>query len=507
VPGRGPSHPAGSDRIASIPLLNPNPIIEVSSAGDVTFCNQAARTLAAELGAKGPAAFLPETLPDILEVLKRGERTAFLREVKVGAAIFAESIYIAPEFNAVRIYAVDITERRRAQEALRESEERFRGVFAASPIGMAVADRDGRLLNVNPALCILLGYSEPELLKLSFRDITYPEDVGESRRFMQALADGTVPGSRIEKRYRTKQGGEVWASTTATTIGVGAGGAVRGLVMIEDITERRQAEQARRESERRLRDAQALGRIGSWEFILGTRTIAWSEETFALYERDPAKGPPTEGEEAGYYEREQAARLRELAARVIADGTPAECDLEAELPSGRTAYFHMTMRPLTDSAGRVISVYGTVQDITERKRAEQGLRESEERFRALYAGIADAVLVHRLTPDGRPGRIVEANDVACRMLGHPRDELVGTKVTDLSAYSLASDSQGIVEQLRSGKDVLFQRVLVARGGRQLFVEVHARMFTYDGEPAVISVLRDVTDRSLSSPAQTPDPKS
>jgi len=128
-----------------------------------------------------------------------------------------------------------------------------------------------------------------------------------------------------------------------------------------------------RESAERLREAQAMGRIGSWEFDIGNRTIRWSDQTYELYERDPALGPPTPEEEATYYSPEQAKVLREYARRAIEEGEEFEYDLQAKLPGGRTTHFAATMRPIKDENGRVSKLFGTVQDITERKRAEEKL--------------------------------------------------------------------------------------------------------------------------------------
>jgi putative nucleotidyltransferase with HDIG domain/PAS domain S-box-containing protein len=141
----------------------------------------------------------------------------------------------------------------------------------------------------------------------------------------------------------------------------------------QEIAERRRAEEALRDSEVRLKEAQVLGRIGNWEFDLDNQTIKWSDQTFKLYERDPALGPPTVEEEAAYYSPEQAARLHEYARLAVQQGQAFEYDLEARLPSGRIAHFTATMRPIKDERGRIVKLFGTVQDITERKQREREL--------------------------------------------------------------------------------------------------------------------------------------
>jgi len=173
------------------------------------------------------------------------------------------------------------------------------------------------------------------------------------------------------------------------------------IASVGEIVARVRTEQALRESEVRLKDAQALGLIGSWEFDVESGKIAWSDQTYKLYERDPALGPPTAEEEATYYSPEQASRLREYARRAIAEEADFRYDLEADLPSGRHVFYSAIMHPIKDAHGRVVKLFGTVQDITERKRMEEELRrystnlerlvlerttklaESEKRFREL----------------------------------------------------------------------------------------------------------------------------
>jgi PAS domain S-box-containing protein len=131
----------------------------------------------------------------------------------------------------------------------------------------------------------------------------------------------------------------------------------------------------------------------------------------------------------------------------------------------------------------------------ERRRAEQALRESEERFRVLYASIIDAVLVHRVATDGRPGLIVEANDAAARLLGYSRAEMLTKSIADVSIPLPGPDPRSIATRLPSGRGALFELVFTAKDGRHVFAEVHAGSLAHDGKDAVLYVIRDVTERN------------
>lgn len=133
---------------------------------------------------------------------------------------------------------------------LREGEQRFRRIFDAGPLGMALVDRDYRFTRVNARFCEMLGYTEAELAQATFPQITHPDDVEKDVTLAEHVFDGEIPFYQIEKRYLTKTGESLWASLTATVIRNESGEPLYGLAMVEDITERRRAEDALLESER-----------------------------------------------------------------------------------------------------------------------------------------------------------------------------------------------------------------------------------------------------------------
>jgi PAS domain S-box-containing protein len=135
------------------------------------------------------------------------------------------------------VSAQDLSEQRKAEASLRESEERFRRVFEEGPLGLALVGKDYRFEKVNNALCKMTGYDEAELVQMSFVDITHKDDVRTDVDLAEQLFKREIPFYRIQKRYVKKSGETIWINLTASMIHASNGESLHGLAMIEDITE------------------------------------------------------------------------------------------------------------------------------------------------------------------------------------------------------------------------------------------------------------------------------
>ena len=149
----------------------------------------------------------------------------------------------------------DITERKQAEDALHESEERFKDAFQYSAIGMALVSLEGKCLKVNSKLCSILGYSEDELLARTIQDITHPDDLDIDLNYLNQLLSGEIKSYTMEKRYFNKEGKIVWAFLAVALATNHAGAPQYFISQINDITERKQSEVALRESEALYRQA------------------------------------------------------------------------------------------------------------------------------------------------------------------------------------------------------------------------------------------------------------
>src|SRR5215217_1515337 len=147
----------------------------------------------------------------------------------------------------------DVTERKKFESALRESEQRFRGSFERAATGMALVGTDGRFLRVNRSLCEILGYTERELLRKTFQEITHPDDLDADLDQVRRMLDGEIRTYQMEKRYFHKEGHVVWALLSASVVHDEEDEPLYFICQIQDVSERKKVEKAIIESEERFR--------------------------------------------------------------------------------------------------------------------------------------------------------------------------------------------------------------------------------------------------------------
>jgi PAS domain S-box-containing protein len=165
---------------------------------------------------------------------------------KAGARIPVEVtstvLYEGDRIVGVQALLRDLRESQRAQRALRESEERFRGAFEAAPIGMALTSIDGRWLKVNDAFCEIVGYTAAELLTMSFQEITHPDDLAEDVSLGGLVVAGELPSLQLDKRFVRKDGSPVWTHLSVSVIRAEDGSPAYSVAQILDIDERKRRE-------------------------------------------------------------------------------------------------------------------------------------------------------------------------------------------------------------------------------------------------------------------------
>ena len=424
-----------------------------------------------------------------------GEGTEVQGRRNDGSA-FPVEVYLSPlqTSRGAEVLATvrDITQRREAEEALRQSEERFRNVFDKSPLGIALVDPNYRFVSVNAALCRMVGYSEEELVGSSPLEFTHPDDREAASRFEQSLVKREISFYKMEKRFVKRNGEIIWTTLTASALRDGEGRLLYVLGMLEDITARRQAEDAVRESEERFRNVFEKSPLG----------LALIQPDYRL-----SKVNASLCRMSGYSESELTGmspfditfpedRERTLVlARRLFDGEIPSYQVEKRYvkKNGEIMWATMSATVVRDGQGRMLYGLGALQDITERKHAQEALLRSEERFRGLIEqGPLGITLVDRQF------RLLKVNAALCDMLGYTEVELTGKTPLAFTHPDDRPSTTELTERLFQLECPIrrMEKRYVRKNGEVIWGSVSASVIrNQQGKPIyAMGMIEDITER-------------
>jgi len=446
--------------------------------------------------------FLDLTHPDDLELTREHLDKLLKREIPIYQIEKryikkgGEIIWVRVTLSAVRdsqgklLYLVsmieDITESKRAQERLRESEERFRAVFENAAIGIDVVDSNGRFLQVNRSLAEMLGYTEDELLNLTIFDVSHPDDVDVSRIKHEKMVNGETESYRFEKRYMRKSGDILWADVSVSAVRGPDGAYVATVGVIADITNRKQAETELQKSNDLLRAIiEAAPTAIAGLDLDGNVQLVWNPaaEKMLGWRAEEVMGRLLPSVPAESQEEFRGFRERIRSGKTL-DGV----EVRRKKRDGTLIDYSIYASPLHDAECRITGNICVLVDITDRKRAEQALRASEEKYRTLFEESIDGVYSVL-----RDGRITDANASFCDVFGYTREAMIGKDMHEL--YVDPADRQRFQKEIEKrgfAKD--YEVKLRKRDGTQVDCQLTSSAhFGRDG--SIIGyrgILRDMT---------------
>ncbi len=382
----------------------------------------------------------------------------------------------------------DITEQKIIEKELKESEERFRSTFEQAAVGIAHVAPDGGLIRINQRFCNIVGYTREELLERTFQDITHPDDVDRDVGFLRRMISGDLNTHSIEKRYYRKDGTVVWVNLTTTLLRDQNNKPKYFISVIEDISNRKKAEETLKRTQFSVdRSVDAVyWMVPDAKFLdvneAACRSLGYSKEellNMTVHDVDP--NFPAEVWQAHWEE------LRRKGSFII--------ESKHKTKDGRIFPVEIAINYLKIDGKEYNCAFA--RDITDRKRAEEALKESEEKFRNVAEQSPNMIFINKR------GRIVYVNNRCEEILGYNKEEFYSP---DFDFFKLIAPEyiQMVKEKYDKhlkGEDVEpYEYALLARDGKKIEGIINTKIIQYEGENSLLGIITDITERKRAEEA-------
>ncbi|WP_325331539.1 PAS domain S-box protein [Sulfuricella sp.] len=396
--------------------------------------------------------------------------------------------------------AVTMPTRRQFRRALAENEARLREITATLAEAVFVIDTRGYIVFVNPETERLLGWPEGELIgqhahnKFHYREADGLPIPVCNCPISRALDAGRIYRGETEMFWR-KDGTHVPVEVSVSPI-VREGKMAGAVVAFSDISERKQIQERLLRNTAQLTEAQHLAHLGSWELDLASNALDWSEEIYRIFEIDPAVFGASYDAFLNAIHPEDRERVHRIYSESVANRVPYSTEHRLLFPDGQIKFVLERGETFYDAESRPLRSVGTVQDITERKQAEEAHLHAEALIHMVFDNVADAILIHDL----HDGRFLEANQVACERLGYSREELLRLSPPDINSPEGTEKCAERGRRLLADGRITFETTHISKDGREIPVEVSSRLIDFNGKPATLSAVRDTTQRKAAQEA-------
>ncbi len=370
-------------------------------------------------------------------------------QTQLGKAINVEFVSNAYQVDGTEIIQCnirDITERKQAEEALRESETRFATIFHASPTAIALTRlQDNQLIDVNQAWLDLTGYHKEEAIGKNVQDLNLwinPEDRGQ---LIQALSErGTIEKFEFQLRRKSGEAADLLFSAEMIVLA----GETYMLSMAVDISERKQAEEMLKLSQAALNKAQQVAHLGSWKWHIQSNQLEWSDEMYRIFgiDQETFSGDLSDVISRAIHPNDRA-KVEQSNLAIINDSQPQPLEYRVIWPDGSIRVVWAEAGELIlDQAGNPAFLTGIAQDITERRMYREALRESTERFKAIFFQSPIAIELFDAN-----GLLVESNPKCLELFGV-------SDIQHVKGFNLFDDPNipiTEIEKLKKGQQISF----------------------------------------------------
>jgi PAS domain S-box-containing protein len=384
----------------------------------------------------------------------------------------------------------DITERKRAEAEIAKRGAMLRQIMDTASVAIGLVDKTGRITHANRRMAEMFGWTLEELFGREYVELVHPSERESGRKNMLALLASEIPSVDLERLYWRRDGSSFWGHLTCRRFYDVHGNELGLIGVIVDITKRKQAEDALRNSERMLQtiidtEPDCIKLIDE-----ESRLLMMNRAGLDMLQADSleqVKGQFVCPLVAPAYQQ----AFRDLTQRVFQGGTGS---LEFQMTGlrGRQVWLDTRAVPLRNEKEEVVALLGVTRDVTERKKAEDALRQSEARFRAMIESASIGILV----ADVETRKFLYANPEICRLLGYGEQEFRSLSATDLTVHEeLLGSMEGFqahVEEKRNATERTFRR----KDGSTVKMSINSVRMEFDGRPGLVGFFTDITEKLL-----------
>jgi PAS domain S-box-containing protein len=394
----------------------------------------------------------------------------------------------------------DITVRRRVEEALAQERYLMNMLIENIPDVIYFKDTDSRFIRMNKAQAERFGLSNPAQAtgKTDF-DFFKEEHARPAFEDEQTIIRTGKPIIGIEEMETWPDGRETWVSTTKMPLRDKEGNIIGTFGVSRDITERKQTEKALQESEEHFRELYENAKIGLYR-TTPDGTILMANKVFVKMLGYPSFKKLAERnlEKDGY---EPTYQRKEFLEKIEKNGEVNDFESKWIRQDGSVFFVRESAQAIRDSQGTTLYYDGMVEDVTERKRAEEALNESEERFRSLFTASPDAIMLLDTSDPSGYWPIVDCNDIACQMNGYTREELIGKPVDILNiSVGTPEEHAAYLDRIRRESVMRFETFHRHRDGHIFPIEVSTSIVMFRGRELILGIDRDITERRRAEEA-------
>lgn len=403
---------------------------------------------------------------------------------------------------AVTIYT-DITaqqqyqqERERLLTTIEERVAELDAMITSLPHAVAMYSPSGEILHTNVCGVETLGFTPDEcrlpmearwahMQATTLEGTPFPLHEAPPRLVMQGetLHNVEVIVHRPE--------GTRWLLVSAAPVRIGER-IIGAVAIFTDITTRRQAEEALRESERNLARSQAVSHVGNWTWDAEHKQITFSEEIYRIFGLSREELGQTFESVIAHVHPDDQEQCRQYFAAIIAGKPAAQYEMRIIRPDGTIRNLLVMVGEIeTDAAGKPARIFGVMQDITERKRIEEALRDSEARYRALSESTSEGIAVTE------HGRIIEVNQTFADHLGYTTQEMLGHSPLEFTA---PESREEMTRRFMTGDPGPYVAISLHKDGSRTIGELRARNIMYKGRPVRVVAVRDITAQKRAEEA-------